>query len=72
VGSSPTSGTNLPSCETSPGDEAGHRAIAIRVLAASTTLEEATRDGQTEILKAFYSFAESNQARLTETERESA
>ena len=34
-------------------------------------LKETMRDGQTEILKAFYSFAESNQARLTETERES-
>ena len=28
-------------------------------------LKETMRDGQTEILKAFYSFAESNQARLT-------
>ena len=35
-------------------------------------LKETMRDGQTELLKVFYSFAESNQARLTETERESA
>jgi len=35
-------------------------------------LKGAMRDGQTEILKAFYSLAESNQARLTETERESS
>jgi hypothetical protein len=35
-------------------------------------LKETMRDGQTEILRAFYSFAESNQTRLTGTERESA
>ena len=35
-------------------------------------LKEAMRDMQTELLKAFYSFAESDQARLTQTERESS
>src|SRR5215813_9331031 len=33
---------------------------------------EAMRDIQTELLKAFYNFARSNEARLTEAERESA
>ena len=35
-------------------------------------LMEAMRDIQTELLKAFYNFARSNEARLTEAERESA
>jgi hypothetical protein len=35
-------------------------------------LTENWRDMQTELLKAFYSFAESNQKRLTEMEREGA
>ena len=35
-------------------------------------LKEAMRDIQTELLKAFYSFAESDQARLTQTERDSS
>jgi hypothetical protein len=35
-------------------------------------LKEAMRDMQTELLKAFYSFAESDQARLTQTERDSS
>jgi hypothetical protein len=35
-------------------------------------LTEALRGMQTEILKAFYSFAESNQRRLTDTEGEAA
>jgi len=35
-------------------------------------LIERMTDNQTGLLKAFYSFAESNQTRLTETERESA
>jgi cob(I)alamin adenosyltransferase len=35
-------------------------------------LKETMRDIQTELLKAFYSFAESDQARLTQTERDSS
>jgi uncharacterized protein (DUF342 family) len=35
-------------------------------------LTETFRDMQTEMLKAFYAFAETNQARLTETERATA
>jgi hypothetical protein len=35
-------------------------------------LKETFRDSQTELLKAFYSFAESNQKRLAEMETESA
>jgi hypothetical protein len=35
-------------------------------------LKEAVRDNQTEVLKAFYSFAESNQKRISEIETESA
>jgi hypothetical protein len=35
-------------------------------------MKETMRDIQTELLKAFYSFAESDQARLTQTERDSS
>ena len=35
-------------------------------------LKETLRDAETKLLKAFYSFAESNQTRLIESERESA
>ncbi len=35
-------------------------------------LIESIADSETKLLKAFFSFAESNRARLTETERESA
>lgn len=35
-------------------------------------LRETIHDGQTNLLQAFYSFAQSNQTRLTESERETA
>ena len=35
-------------------------------------LKETLRDSETKLLQAFYSFAETNQKRLTETEREAA
>jgi hypothetical protein len=40
--------------------------------ASEERVVESVRDIQTEMLKAFYSFAETNQKRLTETEREAA
>ena len=43
-----------------------------RLLQKMDDLTEKFRDMQTEMLKAFYAFAETNQARLTATERDTA
>jgi division protein CdvB (Snf7/Vps24/ESCRT-III family) len=55
----------------------GHEAatkqdVVDAVKASEERVVETMRDIQTEMLKAFYSFAETNQKRLTEAEREAA
>jgi hypothetical protein len=47
-------------------------ALEKRLLQKMDDLTEDFRDMQTEMLKAFYAFAETNQARLTATERDTA
>jgi hypothetical protein len=53
--------------------ENGHEPATKADLAAlEARLIEAIRDNQTEVLKAFHTFAESNQMRLTQAERGAA
>ena len=47
-------------------------AVKDDIAALRNELIEVFRDGETRLLKAFYNFAESNQKRLTENERESS
>ena len=49
-----------------------HEMLRTEVQHGFDDLKEAFRDGQTELLKAFYSFAQTTQKRLTEVEREAA